>query len=407
MTSPTGLFLLMKNGQFTRIWMVGLLSGIARWLEMLVLGIYAYETTGSPFLVALLVMLRMAPLPIFGSLIGAIADRFNPSRLIGFSLIMIASVSAVLAMLFFAGAIEYWHVAIATAFSGLVWTTDMPLRRRMLGEIAGPENLAQAMGLDAATNNITRMLGPLLGGTLYQFVGGGGAYMLSCTLYALSFVLIATLSWRASLERKSSSGLITGLLRDMAEAFRYALKNRDIRCILAVTIIFNIWGFPFVSMVPVIGREELELSSFWVGILSATEGGGAFFGAIFVALFAKLQIYRRIYYYGALCHLILIFIAGWAGQVYAVFSLFFVIGIASACFGAMQSTLIYTVAPAEMRGRLYGLVVICIGTGLIGFANVGLMGEWFGASNALKIIALEGLLPILFLGWRWRELHRR
>ena len=58
-----------------------------------------------------------------------------------------------------------------------------------------------------------------------------------------------------------------------------------------------------------------------------------------------------------------------------------------------------------MRGRLLGLMTICIGTGLIGFANVGFTAELFGASNAVWIIALQGLVPMLLIGWRWRELH--
>ncbi len=401
------LFSLLRDGQFRRVWLVGLASGTARWLEMLVLGIYAFETTGSPFLVALLVILRMAPLPILGSLVGAIADRFQPRRLLGLSLSMIVVVSAVMAALFQLEVIEYWHIAVATFLSGVVWTTDMPVRRRLLGEIAGAGRLAQAMGLDAATNNVTRMMGPLLGGIIYQFVGGAGAYGLSFVLYTIALLLILSLRYRVETGRGGAGRVAGGLLRDFSEAFRYAWASPDIRRILGVTMVFNIWGFPFTAMVPVIGREELGLSAFWVGALSASEGGGAFLGALVIAAFARPRWFRRIYYYGAFAQLILIFLAGWAPGAFSTAGLFLIIGLANAAFGTMQATLIYSVAPAEMRGRLYGLLVICIGTGLIGFANVGLMGEWFGASNALKIIGLEGLIPLLLIGWRWRELHRR
>ena len=70
----------------------------------------------------------------------------------------------------------------------------------------------------------------------------------------------------------------------------------------------------------------------------------------------------------------------------------------------MQSTLIYACAPPDMRGRFLGLLTLCIGTGLIGFANVGLMAEWFGASNALWIIGLEGAIPMVLIARGWREL---
>jgi fructose-specific phosphotransferase system IIC component len=69
--------------------------------------------------------------------------------------------------------------------------------------------------------------------------------------------------------------------------------------------------------------------------------------------------------------------------------------------------LIYSVAPPQMRGRLFGLLSICIGTGLIGFANIGLMGELFGGTVAIRIVAAEGLIPLLLVGLGWRRLRRR
>ena len=80
-------------------------------------------------------------------------------------------------------------------------------------------------------------------------------------------------------------------------------------------------------------------------------------------------------------------------------------GILTATFAAMQATLAYLVAPAGMRGRLLGLMTVCIGAGVIGSANAGLTAELFGATNALWIIAAEGALPLALIVWRWTELR--
>ena len=88
----------------------------------------------------------------------------------------------------------------------------------------------------------------------------------------------------------------------------------------------------------------------------------------------------------------------------ATATVFFCIGLAGACFTTMQSTLIYSVAPPEMRGRLFGVMTICIGSGLLGFANIGLMGEWFGGAAAIRIVAAEGMVPLLLIGLGWRQL---
>ena len=65
----------------------------------------------------------------------------------------------------------------------------MPLRRKMIGEIAGPERLARAMSFDYATSTGTRMIGPLMGGVLYQAIGMGGVFMVAAAFYAISLAL--------------------------------------------------------------------------------------------------------------------------------------------------------------------------------------------------------------------------
>ncbi len=403
MTASHRLGDLLKEPMFLRVWLVGGCGGVARWLEMLVVGVLAFELTGSPFLVALLVILRMAPLVVFGPVVGIFADRLSPRLLLGTGLAVAAVTSAVLLTLFLVGAAQYWQVAVATVISGLVWTTDMPVRRRVLGDIAGQARIAAAMGLDGATNNATRMLGPLLGGVIYQWLGPSGAFALTTLLYGLGLLLV--LDIRATVS--SAGAPYSKVLREFQDAIRLVLRDGDIRRILMVTIVFNVWGFPFVSMIPVIGADDLALSAGWVGGLAAMEGAGAFVGALVIAMSARPARFHQLYYFGTLAHLILIFAAGWMTAALPLVTALFCIGLAAAGFATMQSTLIYSVAPPEMRGRMFGVLVLCIGTGLIGFANVGLMGEWYGGSAAIRIIAAEGLIPLLLIGIGWRRLWRR
>jgi MFS family permease len=402
MTASHRLGDLLGDPVYLRVWLIGGCSGIARWLEMLVVGVFAFELTGSPFLVALLVILRMMPLAVFGSIVGTFADRLPPRLFLRASLSVAALVSATVVLLFFFGIAQYWHVAVASFASGVVWTTDMPLRRRILGDVAGKDRIAPAMSLDSATNNATRMVGPLLGGFLYQWLGTSGAFALSACLYGLCVALI--LGVPATVSSGARGAHSTKVLRDFQEAFRFVARDRDVFRILLVTVVYNVWGFPFVSMIPVIGSDELTLSAGWIGGLAAMEGAGAFLGALVIAVRVRSVSFRRLYYFGTLGYLILIFLAGWMVDAVPMAAALFCIGLGGACFTTMQSTLIYSVAPPQMRGRLFGLLVICIGTGLVGFCNIGLMGEWFGGSAAIRIVAAEGLIPLLLIGFGWRQL---
>ncbi len=405
MTAARGLRDLLADATFLRIWLVGVFSGVARWLEMLVAGIYAYDTTGSPFLVALLVILRMAPLVVFGSVVGTLADRLSPRLFLCFTMLGGMLVSSVVFVLFITGEGAYWVVALATFASGLVWTTDMPLRRRLLGDVAGMARIAPAMSLDSATNNGTRMIGPFIGGILYQWVGPGGAFALSASLYALCLMLM--LHVPAAVGRAGDAKPASRILREFREGFSFVVRDRDILRIMLVTIVFNVWGFPFLSMIPVVGRDELVVSAGIIGGLSALEGAGGLIGALIIAMQVRIPSYRRLYFFGLLGYLILAFTAGWMPSTIPMGVVLFFVGLFASGFSTMQSTLIYSIAPPEMRSRLFGVLVICIGTGLIGFANIGLMGEWFGGSIAMRIVAAEGIVPLLLIGLGWKKLWAR
>ncbi|MBM3559506.1 MAG: MFS transporter [Alphaproteobacteria bacterium] len=399
-----GVGALFADPLFVRIWLVGLCGGIARWLEMLVVGIFAYDATGSPFLVALLVMLRMAPLSLFGSLVGTAADRMSPRLLLIVALAGAGLISGSVCGLFLFGWPSYWVVAVASVAAGFVWTCDMPLRRRILGDIAGHARIGPAMGIDSATNNATRMVGPFIGGVLYEWLGTDGAFALTTCLYVVCVAMVILIPARVSEigEVRAPSRLVA----DLREGFAYAARNPDVLRILVVTVVFNVWGFPFVSMVPVLGRDVLMLDAHEIGLLAALEAGGAFVGTLLIATRLQHWNFRGLYYFGTMMYLCFIFLTGWMTATVPMAVVLFGVGIGMAGFSAMQSTLIYGVAPPQLRGRLFGLVTLCIGSGVVGAANIGLMAEWFGAATAVRIIAVEGLVALALLGVGWRELRR-
>ncbi|MBT6095145.1 MAG: MFS transporter [Rhodospirillaceae bacterium] len=395
---------LIADKQYRFVCAVGILLGTTRWLEFLAVGIFALDATGSAFLVALLALLRFFPLALFGVFLGALADMLDTTRLFAIAIALMGTVSLLLAGLFAIGQASYWHVAVATFLAGAFWASDMSLRRKLIGDIAGSERLGAAMAFDNAINNGTRLAGPIVAGVLYQWYGGGGVFLVAGILYLVA--LCFALNLRRSVAQDPPDSWILQPILNAWQAFRYAIADREVLAILGVTIAFNIWGFPMFSMVPVIGKLELGLSASTIGIVSAFQGAAGFIGALIVARLVKPTQYRAIYFYSVCGVISAVFLMGlFPGLAMLGFGVA-AAGLAGAGFGSMQGTLIYRAAPAGMRGRLLGLVTICIGSGLIGFANVGVMADHFGASNALWIIALEGAIPMLVIGLTWRNLHR-
>lgn len=394
---------LLRDGRYVRIWLIGWCTGIIRWLELLAYGIYAFEVTGSPILVALLALIRFVPLALLSLVFGAAADQVSPRKLLAWSLAGVGVVMIAMTAVEAAGALTYPLVLLAALASGIFWASDMPLRRKMIGEIAGPDRLAQAMSWDYATSNGTRMLGPLLGGVVYQTIGMGGIFAMGAGLYVISLVLALGIAPTGG--RRGGTFNPTTTLIGAMRTFRRALKDNEAVMVMAVTVVFNIWGFPFVSMIPVIGKDSLGLDPSSIGYLSSVEGAAGLMAILMVGLLARPRFFRRLYLGGLLLHLASVgFIGLVPGLVNFAIGLGMA-GVAAACFASMQATLMYRIAPPGMKGRYLGLISICIGAGLIGFANVGLMAELFGAEMALCIIAVEGVLATIFIILFWRGLH--
>jgi MFS family permease len=145
-----GIRTLLRDPNYLTFWFVGGLTGVLRWFQLLALGVYTFETTNSPLLVSVVPLLWMLPLALFGPIVGAVADRLNRRVMLACSIGAIALVSASMAALAWSGELEFIHIAVASLLSGIFWATDMPVRRRLLGDLSGGA-LSTAMGLDAAT----------------------------------------------------------------------------------------------------------------------------------------------------------------------------------------------------------------------------------------------------------------
>jgi MFS family permease len=400
-----GIVSLFRDANYRKIWATGMGSGISRWLEMLAAGIYAFAVTGSPFLVALLVIVRLIPLVALGLLVGTLADRLSPKRFMVSGMVLGTVTATAVFVAFLAGVANYWIVLFSAFIAGIVWSLDMPLRRRMIGDLAGKDRLVTALSFDSATNHSTRAIGPLVGGLLYEVFGPAGAYGLVAACYLLGLVNIARVD---DVHRGPKPGEErTGIVADFREALALAANNKDILRILLVTVAFNVFALPFLSMIPVLGGETLHLSAGWVGMLAGLEGLGAFCGGLAIAMYNPSIGLRRFYFFGVALYILCAFLGGFITMFLPMLFAVLGIGLGTGGFSSMQSTLTYSVAPPHMRSRLFGLIVICIGTGLFGVANMGLMAEWFGAPVAVRIVAAEGAVALFAIGFGWREMWNK
>ena len=368
-----------------------MLMSLIRWLEILAFAVFTYDQTGSALWVASLMMLRLLPLSLFGLLLGALASNLSRRRLLIVTHALLFAACLLLLIVSAFGAIEVWHLALASFVNGLIWAGDMPLRRGLMGDIAGHGRMVHAMSVDAVGSNGFRLAGPILGGVLIAYGGLTAVLVCAALLYLPVLWALAGLTDPPRAQDAGSKLVIRDLL---LRGFQAARESRPLRSTLWITMLFNLFGWPVLSMIPVIGRDQLHLNPQGVGLLASLDGIGSLLGALVLTTMARRVRNGQVYLGAVVLFLLLQVAFAWSHHALLTGALLFFIGVAQAGFAVMQPTLVYATTAADRRSDAMGLMTMCIGVGPLGFLAIGWLAEHIGAPMAAFSCAIAGLVAV-------------
>jgi MFS family permease len=391
---------LIDSTDFWRLWFVGLVVFTVRWVETVAVGVFVYQHTDSAFLVAMMTMLRLLPMGLFGAFLGAIAERMERRTTLIFVVASMVVTSTALVILAHLHLLAVWHLALASFINGVGWATDNPVRRVMIGEAVGAAQMGTAMSVDVGANNASRMVGPTIGGLLLASVGVEGVFTLSVVLYAVAVVAACRVRYRNSFPPSTADSVLARI----AEGLRLVRSDRRLIGTLTVTVIYNVFGWPFTSMVPVIGQDRLLLGPEGIGLLASMDGIGAFAGAVLMAMFVRPSVYRYAYVGGVTLYMVMLTVFALVPLPAIAGSALLFTGLGGAGFSIMQATLVYLSAPPEMRSRVLGVLSVCIGVGPIGFLALGGLADAIGAPWATAASGLTGLCVLALTRPLWRAI---
>lgn len=404
MTAPRGrVRALLASPAFVRLWSIGACVNAMRWFEVLAAALFTLDLTGSDLAVAVVTAARTMPMFVLGAFAGVMSESVDRKRVLVIGQFVTSAASAAVALLGLLGWARPWHVAVAALVAGTVWSTEMSTRRRMVGESVPSALVPRAMALDTLTNSVTRMVGPVIAGMIYQFAGIAGAFALSAAVYLLAAILACGL--RHEQERRR---LVIGhVLRDLAEGIGFARSHAIIGGVLLVTIAMNLLGFPYSALIAPIGRQHFMVSPALVGVMAASESFGAFLCGLWLTGGDPPGSGRRLMVGGSILFLICVALMPII-PIFPVACLMLVLGGAgSAAFANMQSSLIVVHAPPQIRSRLMGLLTVCIGAGPLGILLVGALAHMLGALVAVDAIEIAGLVAVFAAGMVWKMKEQR
>ncbi|MDE2892563.1 MAG: MFS transporter [Chloroflexota bacterium] len=405
-----GVGALVANPDFRRVWAAGAVTGMVRWLDMLVLTLFARDLAEAAAFVALAFLVRMAPRLLFGMFVGALADRFNRKKIWIASLLILSVMYFALTAYVMLEGIDFWLLLGFVFVAGTVWSVEFPTRRAMIADVVAPHQVGRAVGLDWSTDSIVRIPGPLIGAGLLQELGAEWAYLFTACAFIVSAMIATTLSYRPPLRSGSASGfgeVAKQTWRDIRDGFSYIRRSELLLGTLGVTLAFNLLFPAYAAALPDIGQELLGVDKLRIGVLEALVGAGSFFSALVIAGWSSWGQSGRIYYTGTawfiLCVLGMV-LSPW----YPLSMLIsFCMGFGFSAFAIMQTALLVTRTPAEMRGRVMGVLSMVIGMGPVTGLQVFFMFEWFGIQGGVISVVIEALALMLVVIFFWPVVVRK
>jgi MFS family permease len=377
------------------------LTGI--WMQRVAQSWLVLDLTGSAFYVGLVESLGTLPVLLFSLYAGAIADRVPKHRMVLVTQASAMVVAFGFAAVAFLGVESIWAIAGLAALLGTATAFDIPARQSFFVEIVGKEDLPSAIALNASAFNATRLVGPAIAGVLIAAFGVAACFFVNGLSYIA--VLAALLAMRLPSIRRSVDPPKSAW-SNIAEGLRFAASEPRIRVLLLNIAVMSVCGLPALTLLPVLARLELGQGAREYGWMMSAVGAGALIGALAVATFAPRMPKGRVVGWAAGLFGVSVAAVGSSPSVPVALAILMALGLAMITTTAITNTLLQTLVPDGLRGRVISVYTFSfVGMAPIGALLAGAAAERFGVAATLGAGGLVTVAAAVTLLLRSRELQ--
>jgi MFS family permease len=372
-----------------------LISLTGTWMQSVAQGWLVLSLTDSPLLLGLTTAMNSLPVLLFSLPAGAIIDRVSKHKLLLLTQVLAMLLAAILTALTLTNTVTVSAVLILALLLGIVNTFDATTRQSFTVEMVGKDDLLNAIALNASIFNAARTVGPAVAGIIVALIGEGPAFLLN----TLSFlpVIASLLLMRMPPFSAPTQTRAKGQLR---EGLHYITSEPRVRALLQLAAALSLFSFAYIPLVPIFARDVLNSGAAGLGLLSASNGFGALIAALFLAQFGdKLPRGRLVIVAAILQPLFLIAFTFMRDLGLATVCLFFS-GWAGVTCMALTNTLIQSIVPDSLRGRVMSMfTLLLMGLSPMGGLLVGAVAEWVGnvPLTVATSAAISCLLSLLSL----------
>jgi len=388
---PPSTFAPLRKALFRSLWLATIASNIGTWMQNVGAGWLMTSLSPSPTMVALVSAASNLPMFLLALPAGALADVMDRRRVLIFTQSWMFLCAAALGACTALGVMNAWGLLFLTAALGVGAALNAPAWQAATPEMVAPEELPAAISLNSAGFNLSRAIGPALGGLVVAAAGPAANFALN----ALSFlgVIFVLVNWRR--ERKSSLLPAERFIGAMKTGARYVRHAPEMHAVLVRTSAFAISATALWALLPLVARTELKMGPLGYGVLLGCLGVGALGGALVVPrLRAKVRTDLILNVATALFAVATLALA-FLQNIVLVCAALLLGGVAWLAMLSSLNITAQTSIPAWVRARALSVyLLIFFGSMTLGSALWGAVAERVGIPHAFEISAAGLLLSL-------------
>lgn len=383
---------------FRALWIATIISNVGTWMHDVGAAWLMTSLSPSPLLVALVQAATTLPMFLLALPAGAMADIVDRRKMLLSAQILGLVAAAVLAVLTLQGLTTPWVLLAATFVLGVAAALSAPVFQAIVPELVDKSALPDAVALNSLGVNISRAIGPALGGVIVAMAGVPAVFALNAL--SVLAVLIVLFTWkRAPTAHSLPPEHFFGALR---AGYRYARHSPAMRLVLVRTLGFFLFGSALWAMLPLVGRRELGLDAAGYGALLGCMGAGAVVGALLLKRLRKKVAANTISIWATLLFAAATLALALAPNAWLAGAVMFAAGLAWIGMLTSLNVAAQMASPGWVKARALAVYLLVFQGAMTGGSILwGTIASSAGVTGALTIAAIGQSVAIL-LALRWR-----
>jgi MFS family permease len=386
----------LRHADYRYLWTGTLFMSAGQWIQQVTLGWLLYDLTGSSVLLGMLNGIRALPFLVASPIAGVAADRMDRRRLILTTQYILIITAVSMGLLVASGYLMVWHLFAFTVITGVTWAFVDPVRQSLVPALVPREDLANAVALNSAAFNLTKVIGPSLGGALIVFSGAAGNFFVQSAAYV--GVLISV--YRMTIPPTPPEARRSSALANLKEGLVYVWSNPAVFALMTAALVPRIFAVPYQTLMPVFQKDVLKVGPEGLGILLAAPGLGAMLAGLMLATLANRVRRQGVLMLVSLVALgIFLNLFSWTKSFPLALLSLVAVGGCQVFYMATTNTMLQVIVPDHLRGRVMSIYALDRGLMPVGAFMAGVSAHLVGAPATVGGMGLLVILLALLVAW--------